>query len=43
MMIQFQLYNFIFISVKKNVKEHNPMESRPKRKFISARDQEQLK
>ena len=34
--------NFISVLVKKNVKKYSPMASRPTRKFISARDREQL-
>ena len=38
-----RLYNFISILVKKKyIKKYNPMASRPTRKFISARDREQL-
>ena len=37
-----RLYSFIFISEKKKLKEHHPMASRSKRKFLSVCDQEQL-
>ena len=36
------IIQFYFHFSEKNIKTHNSMESRPKRKFISSRDQEQL-